>query len=219
MSSRGEWPFLYRQGDDFSTDPRGRNACGLAAIKRELIYNGFNGGLHKGAHVFDAPTHRAVLEFQQSMRFDLPDGVVGPNTALLLFRKRKLALEHQFGVPGNWLGKIATAESSNDPVAQGMMNPSVEGMMAINLSWYPAISHEEAWDPGWCLNWAATKIIANIEFCGDEEGGVAAYNIGRIYAKQWVDAGKPAEGGPKLGDQDAFARASSYLSVVQASAC
>jgi hypothetical protein len=53
----------------------------------------------------------------------------------------------------------------------------------------------------------------------DWEGALVAYVIGRTPAREWVEQGKPEGGGPLIGGQDSFARASDFLAAVNEVAC
>lgn len=220
VHGRGAWPFYYKLGLDLRSAPQSRDAHGIYALKRELIFNGNTGN---GKMIADMPTWGkyadiACKAFQKSHGL-LVDGVLGPKTARAMFHKRFLAFEDQFGIPNNLLTKIKTLESSNDPVAQGYVDLDDEGLMQINLHFHPEITTEFAWDPAECGPWGGSQLASSITYCDhDLDGGVAAWNIGRFYARQWVRAGKPASGGPLIGSDDAYARATKYVQLVKASA-
>jgi hypothetical protein len=218
MAGRGDWPRFYHPGDDYRADPHGRDAHGICALKRELVYNGFAVGIVTSLPFYGTAMKAQVLAWQKQATWIgqalIPDGVIGPRTAGSLWHKRALWLEQRFGIPHNWLAKLKSLESNNDPVAQGFVDPADEGIVQINLHFNPSIAVDQAWDPAWALEFAAGRLKDAIAYCADEEGGVAAWNIGRYTAKQWVAAGKPASGGPLIGGQDGWTRATHYVLAV-----
>ncbi len=218
MAGCGAWPFVYKFGLDFRNDPQGRSAHGIYALKKELVFNGYSIGIVVDLAYWGDKVDKQTKKFQTDHALTV-DGQLGPQTALALFKKRAVALQKQYGIKNNWLCKQKTLESSNDPVCEGSADPDDEGIAQINLHFHPEITYEEAWSPAFALEYAAKFLVSAISYCGDEEGGVAAYNIGRYYAKEWVDAGKPASGGPFIGSQDVYARATHYVAVVQSAGC
>lgn len=214
MAGRGLWPFSYGPETDATTDPYGRTAFGLYAFKKELVFNGFAIGIDVREPTFCSATFKQARDFQKANDLEA-DGLIGPDTAKALFESRTKQFEKRFGIKSRWLTKLTNSRSHNDPVAQGAQDE--EGLVQIELHFNPAISIEEAWDPAWSLDYAARRLRAAIEFCGgDEQGGIAAWSVGRILAEQWVKAGKPDAGGPKLGQDDSFTRASEYVHIVSA---
>ena len=219
MSGRGAWPFYYKLGLDFRNNPQGRDAHGIYALKKELIYNGYSKGIVADLAYWGASVDARTREFQKDHGL-VVDGELGPKTALALFHKRALHEETIRGIPNNLLCKQKTEESSNDPVAQGWIDVDDEGLMQINVHFHPDISQEQAWDPSFALPFGGSYMLDAYNFCDhDWDGAVAAYNIGRVYAKQWVEAGKPASGGPTIGSDDSFTRATKYVALVKGSAC
>jgi hypothetical protein len=214
MPGRGIWPESYGRDDNFTSDPYGRSAFGLYAVKKELVYNGFAIGIDVREPVFCSSTLKQTIDFQKARDLD-PDGLIGPITAAALFDARTREIEKRFGIKNNWLLKLKNARSQNDPVAQGPQDE--EGLVQVELHFNPSISIEDAWDPAWALDYGVRRLKAAIEFCGgDEQGGIAAWTIGRIFSKDWVEAGKPDSGGPQLGGKDSFSRAAEYVSLVSA---
>lgn len=219
VHGRGAWPFYYKLGLDFRASPQGRDAHGIYALKRELIYNGNTGDgkMVADSAMWGSYADLACRTFQKQHGL-IVDGELGPTTARHLLSKRFTALETQYGIPSKLLSKIKTLESSNDPVAQGYVDIDDEGLMQINLHFHPDITFEYAWDPAQCGPLGGSQLQSAITYCDhDLDGGVAAWNIGRYYARQWVQAGKPASGGPMIGSDDAYARATKYVALVNAS--
>lgn len=219
LHGRGAWPFYYKLGLDFRSNPAGRDAHGIYALKRELIYNGNTGnGLMRADLAFWGDSADLALRTFQKQHDLVVDGVLGSGTARVLFHKRFLAICAQYGIPNELVAKIKTLESSNDPVAQGWVDIDDEGCMQINLHFNPSITQDEAWDPPFAGDYGGKQLASAIIYCDhDLDGGVAAWNIGRYYAKQWVEAGKPVSGGPIIGQDDAWARATKYVALVKAS--
>lgn len=209
--ARESWPFFYGPEVEAMKDPRGRVAFGLYAFKKELIFNGLAVGLDARLPTFCVSTSRYVIEFQKANDLE-PDGLIGPKTAQILFSMRTRHLEHRFGIYDGLLSKLKTARSGNDPVAEGPAGE--EGIMGLNVPFEPETRLEDAWDPAWALEVGASRLLAAIRFCEDEAGGIASWEIGRWYAREWVKAGKPPSGGPEIGKQDAYLRAFSYVQLV-----
>lgn len=208
---RENWPFLYKTGVDASADPQGRVAYGLRAFKKALVFVGQGEGIQWDSPVYDEDTATQVKIFQVSV--GLPhDGIIGPNTAQALFVKRAYPIAHRAGVNHGMLVQLAAEMSEYDPVARG--EGRKEGLLAVDLNFNPQISVYEAWDPEWALTYATKKLAAANEFCGDELGGLAAWDVGRLTAKSWVEAGKPIDGGEALGGQDSFYRATAFVKSV-----
>jgi len=218
MSGRGAWPFFYKLGLDFRNNPQGRDAHGIYALKKELIHNGYSQGIVATLAYWGASVDARCREFQRDHGL-VVDGQLGPKTALALFHKRALEQETQFGIPNNLLCHLKSEESSNDPVAQGFVDTDDEGLVQINVHFHPEISQEQAWDPSFCLPWGAKYLKDAYVFVGNDwDGAVAAYNVGREAARLWVNAGKPAQGGPSWFP-DAYSRATHYVALVKASGC
>ena len=211
----GAWTFYYREGFKASDD---RQRAGIKAIKQELIYNGYDKGIDLTmVNVFGTAVSNRSKEFQAANGL-VSDGVVGPNTALVLFRKRCRAAESSKGIPDKLVGRTGTLESNNDPIAEGYADPEDEGWGQIHLPFFPNVSIEQAWDPAYAIPFTANKLASDITYCdNDVDGGLAAYNVGRTYARRWVRAGKPASGGPELGGEDAYVRATRYVELVRGS--
>lgn len=218
MAGRGAWPFHYQFGLDRRNDPGGRDAHGIYALKRELIFGGYAEGIDPDLPYWGKAVDSQTRRFQERNEL-VVDGQLGPKTAARLFRKRSVALERRYGIPNSFLCKLKTAESDNDPVAEGRVDPDDEGIVQINLDYHPSVAAEQAWSPSFALSWAAVYLFDSMNYTSDVEAAVVSYNIGRYRAKQWVEAGKPDEGGPLIGGQDGWTRATAYLSLVKAASC
>ena len=185
----GAWLVYYRVGHSFPADsPHG---FGIVALKRELAYNGFGRGLIYTPR-FGSTMRLRVMEFQRA-RGLTADGVVGPRTAQVLFRRRALAVGAQYRL-GDVPCKVKTLESANDPGATGYVDPNDTGLMMISLRWHPEISRAQAFDPRFSVPWGADYLAdALAHFGGDIELAIAAYNRGYGGAAEWQRLGKPRD--------------------------
>lgn len=218
MPGRGAWPFYYQFGLDRRNDPQGRDAHGIYAFKRELIFNGYGAGIVPDLAYWGKQVDDQTRKFQAA-KFLVVDGQLGPKTAGILLRKRTLAIESRFGIVNNYLCKLKSHESANDPVAEGWSDPDDEGLVQINLDFHPTVTEVKAWDPAFALDWAGKYLFDAFKYTGDWDGAIVAYNIGRHSAKLWVEAGKPPTGGPLIGGQEGWKRATSYLAAINRAGC
>ena len=212
--SRGAWPYYYTLGLDFRSNPQGRDAYGIYAFKNELIYNGFSKGVNPSTPYWG---DKAVARTKQAQKFFglTVDGVLGPETARCLWRKRITASELTLSLPIHLLAKIKTLESGDDPVAQGVVDTEDEGLFQENLPSNPSLSQKECWTPSFIIPHAASQLHNRIIDCGNStKAGTAAWNVGDFYANQWRLAGFPASGGPIVDGQDIYARCDHYVKLV-----
>lgn len=218
MTSRGAWPFYYQAGLDRRADPTGRDAHGIYAFKDELIFNGFGYGTVKPTVAeWGAQAVAATKEAQASFGLTA-DGVLGPQTARCLFRKRMLSAESTYMIPNSVLQQIASLESGNDPVAQGMADPQDEGLFQENLPSHPSLSQQQCWTPSYIIPVAARQLQAYFDgLDGSVKAAVAAWNIGEFYASEWKQSNFPASG-KVVNGQDIFARATQYYALVTSQA-
>lgn len=205
----------YKQGMDGRNDAR--LGAGIIAIKKELIYNGFDKGVDtKLAFLGDAVTNR-IGDFQESRGLKR-DEVAGPTTLKELFRKRVENTEDAFDLWRGTLGRQVWLESAFDPIAKGVVDPDDTGIAQINLRIHSTITEAQAYDPNFAFRWAAQYIVDARDRIVDEidalKAARAAYNIGTEYAKRWMLAGFPGSGGPDLGGEDAFTRATNYIALI-----
>ena len=210
-TSRGAWPHYYTLGLDYRSDPQGREAYGIYALKQELIYNNFAKGV---VSVLPYWGKSAVAQTKNAQKFFgiQMDGVLGPETARYLFRKRLAEQKN-----GDLLSQIKSLESDNDPVAQGYEDLDDEGLFQENLPSNPDLTQVQCWTPSFIVPHAASQLASRIKSCGSKKAGVAGWNIGNEYATEWRKAGYPASG--KIvevdGEQiDMFARATTYYADV-----
>lgn len=196
--------------------PDERVRAGIFAFKQELIYLGYGDGVKLDLPMFGSNMDAMTRTFQKDSGGLMIDGKIGSKTARHMFRTRGLRFQMAHAVPGNYITKQITLESANDPVAQGYADKGDEGLGQVHLSFHPDITLAEAWDPSFAIPWLGGQLVGATAYCnGDFDGGLAAYNIGWVYAKRWVEAGKPASGGPLLGTVDSFARATQYVALIK----
>lgn len=182
------------------------------SIKKELVYNGFTEGVDPSKQVIGLQASNAIKEFQK-LKGLTADGVVGPNTARVLFKKRALAVENKYDIPNNWVCKLKTLESANDPGAVGSVDPDDHGLVQINLRFHPDFSLQEAIDAELSLNYAGQTLHDRYISIGDWEGAVVSWNTGAYWATRWVRDGKPATG------NDYYVRATNYITNVKKQTC
>jgi soluble lytic murein transglycosylase-like protein len=211
----GAWRWFYRLG--FTADGDVRKANGIYAIKQELIYNGYGHDVVLTLDRFGKFAAGETERFQKDHGLTA-DGVVGPNTSRVLFRKRIASTETMLAIPNDLLAKLLHLEANFDPVAEGTADPDDEGMAQINLRAHPDVHERQAHDPSFAIPWSGRYLKGLFTATGgrDWDGALAAYNVGTSLAKQWLAAGKPASGGPDVGGQDGYARAHKYVELVKA---
>lgn len=192
----------------------------MFAFKRELFFNGVaQEDLWVEENLWDGVADKALRYFQQEQGLNV-DGQLGPETARLLFHRRATDIEKRHGVAAGVLCRLKTCLSQNDPVAEASHELDCEGLMQINLRYNPLISKEQAWDPQFAMEHAASWLAIAYEYVGEDwEGALAAYVIGRSPAADWVTCQKPPGGGITLGSRDTFERAFEFVGSVQGCAC
>lgn len=202
------WEKYYRYG--LKGDPGTPLAYGIVALKKELDSNGFGKGLVLNTPYFGDAMRNRTKEFQAARNLTV-DGVIGPATALELFRWRvKLEL-----LPEDLLGKLIKLESGYDPAAVGTVDKRDRGLCQINSSAHPDVSDEEAFEPAFSIPWAARYLRKNYNLMGDWNGAIASYNMGFFYADKWVEAGLPASGLFTSTGRDYALLCTNYVSVVR----
>ena len=215
MSKIGAFDYgFYKQGMDGRNDAR--LGAGLIAIKAELVFNGFDDKIVLNPVFGEAAANR-LGEFQANKGLKA-DKVAGPITLRELFRKRIEQTEDLFDFWRGTLGRQIWLESNFDPIAKGVVDPDDTGIAQINLRIHSTITEAQAFDPVFAFRWAAqyiadaeARIISEVDA---RKAARAAYNVGTEYAKQWMLARFPASGGPDLGGQDSFTRATNYIALI-----
>ena len=200
--------------------PYNTTVIGLArvALKKELAYNGYQGGMVLDNYVLGDAANKQIRAFQAAQFLD-NDGQLGPRTAKELFRKRVKEIQAVYQIPDDLLCKTTGLESGWDPGAIGRVDNNDHGLVQINAPSHPDISLEEAIDPKFALNWAGNSMKVNYGRIGDWDGVLAAHNLGTYYANKWVQAGKPASGGPMVTRGDVYTLATRYVSLVRSQTC
>lgn len=209
----------YRKGMDGRNDIRLGGA--ILSIKAELIYNGYDQNVNPDLAFFGDAISNRVKEFQAD-RGLTSDGQVGARTALELFHARVGALEKKYNLPTDALGKQVKLESAFDPAAKGVIDSLDTGISQINLGQHPDVTEVQAYSAAWALEWTCQHIRGSYNNIADDvhvmRAARAAYNIGDVYAAQWLEAGFPSSGGPSIGGQDSFTRATQYLQLIDSQA-
>jgi hypothetical protein len=198
-----------------------RLAALIHAVKAELKYGGWaTEGLKLEKPVTGHAYKLSVWAFEDAQGLKRT-GTIGKHNAGELFRPRIENLEQRHGLPRGALGRKVRLESLFDPVAIGGVDQADRGIAQINIEEFGGfhkVTLAQAYEPEFALSWAARYIVANAERIADEvnvmKAGRASYNVGVEYAKRWLLAGFPADGGPKIGDEDSFARATRYIELI-----
>lgn len=190
----------------------------LIAFKTELVYNGYDD--FNMEPIYGGQVAAEVSRFQRAEGIT-ETGAINPKTSRYLFRKRVDEIEAKHSLPSGTLGKKVNLESLYDPVAIGGQDPADRGITQINLKEFGGfhdVTLEQAYEPAFALEWSGKYIRDLYNQILDEtsvmKAARAGYNIGWTFARMWMYAGFPASGGPDLGGQDAFTRATEYLQLV-----
>jgi hypothetical protein len=187
---RGAWSQFYKSPMAGHNDDEG---WAILSLKGELAYNGFRGLMNLKTQTFGRGTEQATWRFQHANSdCGKPDGVIGPMTAMVLWRKRKLAVEKRYGIPDNWLAKQITHESANDPAARGYVDPRDRGLSQISSLHHPEVSDKQAFTASYSMPWHGEMLAQAAKlFYGDWEAAVVSWNLGLGGARTWVLDGKP----------------------------
>jgi len=210
------WTSYYRYKD--RAEPGTPKAYALVALKRELKYRGFDKGLDTESLFFGAAARDRTEEFQASVGLK-GDGVIGPTTARRLFKKRIWDAGHKSNIPPLMLCKQLNLESGFDPAAVGYVDPRDRGLAQINSYWHPEVEDNKAFDPAYSIPWAADYLSENLKALGDIDAALAAHNVGRFYARQWLEANKPASGLYTVEGKDYAAIITKYLQLLKSRDC
>lgn len=205
----------YRRG--LSAEPNTRVAYAIRSIKTELRYNGF-GNQYMDLDVPTMGKHvdAAIREFQSAHDL-VVDGVMGPRSMLVLTRKRKLEVQGLYKIPYNYLAKLATHESLNDPAAyyENVQDGSVwstdRGYFMVNDRFHPSVTWEQCAHLGASAQFAGRYLSnAKAEIQRGLTGtgliaswldAVTSYNLGVGGTIKWIKAGRPmknADGSPTI---------------------
>ncbi len=139
----------YQKGMDGRNDAR--LGAAIIAIKKELIYNGFDQNVNPELAYFGDAVANRLKEFQASKGLQV-DGQAGQVTLTELFRKRVVLTEKKFELTTGALGKKLKLESGYDPIAIGYVDPLDTGIAQINLGAHPDVTKDEAFDPEFAIN-------------------------------------------------------------------
>lgn len=175
---------------------------GVKAIQYRLDYLGFrgrSGGRLSLDGIFGQKTKHAVRWFQD--RENLPDdGVVGPATAMELWRPLVWAYGVENGGRPDLLWGQTMLESAFDPGAVSALykeaNGADFGLCQINLHFNPTVTMEAAFTPEVALMWSARRMASVLdEFSGKgddlQELCTVAYHNSPVRAEEWYETGEP----------------------------
>lgn len=141
-------------------------------------------------------TEQAIRDYQKLYRL-VVDGVIGPQTCRSLFAPlvTSAALQtditHARSVAMAARGTI-TMESQWDPGAVGFIDSQDLGIGQINGPAHPSLSVDSRLNPAFAIPWIVGFIDGNFKaLLYDLDASIAAYNLGRGGATQWIAAGRP----------------------------
>lgn len=192
----------------------------ILALKREYMYNGHDPKAEKWSYnnLYGDQFAPLIAQFQRDNGLLPPTytpGVIGPTVAGVLLRKRLVEQQNLYRIPDNWLAKMVSLESNNDPCALGWIDHRDRGLLQISSFYHSEVTDAQAFDPAFAIPWGARN-LSNAYYTSyhDWEVAVASHNVGSYGANQWLLAGKPKTGGidafPAL-----FERATFYVSLVR----
>lgn len=222
------WAEYYKYKD--RAEPGTPRAYAIVGLKRELKYRGYGKGLDTESLFFGWAAMQRTKEFQKDFKIGLkangePTGVIASGTARKLFKKRIWSEAHRVSdkikmvVPGIWLCRQLNLESGFDPAAVGNVDPRDRGLAQINSFWHPDVTDDEAFNPAFSIAWAADYLASNLEALEDIEAAVAAHNVGRFYARKWLEENKPVSGLYTVEGKDVAAIITRYLQLVKSREC
>ena len=197
----GAWSSYYQLGSGTrgttvptSPDTAVMEAYAVLGIKTELSYTGNAvSGLNLKTYYFGIGAEHSTKRFQKQASLQV-DGVVGPHTAKALFLPRSSWVEVHNGIPNQLLSRIISLESGWDPGAIGSLDPLDHGLLQINLHFHPDVSEAQAATPSFSIPWGGKQLAAAYGSFGDWDATVASWNVGYVAARNWLNAGKPADG-------------------------
>jgi soluble lytic murein transglycosylase-like protein len=186
---RGAWNQFYRNPMTGHDDDEG---WAILSLKRELAYNGYPDGMKLSTQTFGKGAEQATKEFQQAHPDCGPaDGIIGPKTAMVLWRKQKLEVERKNGIPDHWLAKQITHESANDPAARGYIDQNDRGLDQISKIHHPEVSDKQAFTASFSIPWHGEMLYEAAAIFLDWEVAVVSWNVGIGGARVWLELGKP----------------------------
>lgn len=188
-------------------------AYAILAWKAELAYNGAQVQMSTNP-TFGTAMRTNMRQFQQA-NGAVVDGILGPQTAKLLLRKRTAGLEALFQVPDHYLARLKSLESANDISAEGAVDPDDHGLVQINLRIHTSITLAQSIDPAYSLNYAGRSLSDAAATYKDWDVAIAGWNVGMGSSHLWQQAGKPATGGT-ASFPDLYSRATRYVALVKA---
>lgn len=220
----GAWAYGYFKYVDGQSlmgglypDRAGRAAL---AFKKEFNYNGYDGsGLKCPLAItpwYGECAAKVCAQFQknQSLLRSTTAGTLGPTVARYLLRKRTHEMEAKYQIPDQLLGKLRQLESANDPAAVGYLDERDRGLLQINSYFHPEVSDDEAFDIEFSLDYGGKELHLGFNTFEDWDVAVAAHNVGWGGAQDWLNADKPADGGPMWFPQ-LYSRATQYVALVR----
>lgn len=207
----GAWDLAaYKKGvTSVTDDPLG---MAILAVKRELNYNGYVGNMNIDSPAIGASADKEIRLFQTQQAITV-DGIVGPQTALRLFRKRSRDLETSYGLKADLLSRLKSLESANDPGAVGVSDQDDHGLVQINVRIHPTITVAQAHAPSFAMPYAAAALAHFFVVHRDWDASAASWNVGAGGAADWLGMNKPKTGGPTWFP-DLYARATHYVSLL-----
>lgn len=178
---------------------------GVKAIQRRLNYLGFRyWGVSKIPvnGLFGPVTRHCLKRFQKENGLS-SDGVFGPKTAAVFWKPlvRQVSARVNNVRPDILWGQMQL-ESAGDPGAVSRKYDPAKGpdlgLCQINLYYNPEVSIDEAFYPGFAVEWSARKVKqAYNEFAGKgrqlrEDCTIAQHNSPQK-ADQWFETGSPPD--------------------------
>jgi peptidoglycan hydrolase-like protein with peptidoglycan-binding domain len=145
--------------------------------------------------LFDAATKDAVIDWQTEKGLTA-DGIFGPATSRALVEPVILSQATLLDKDHPILGKVAVGfvswESGWDFGAVGGLTPEDLGLFQINGPAHPSMSVDQRLSILPSVQYGLNLIRSNLaEFEYDLDAGIAAYNLGKQGARDWIAAGRP----------------------------
>lgn len=191
----GTWDVVYEQG--VQAPVGSRIGLAIVSVKHELVYNGVPvGGMNLDVPSIGKGTVSAIKRFQREHKLKA-DGSIGPDSAVVLWRKRAIAEALRVGAPRMLLAQQKSLESADDPACVSA-GPDADphkrdrGLAQINAFYHgDAMPDEKAFTASLALQWQANYMREAFKGLGDWMLALAAYNVGWAEARRWDAAGRP----------------------------